>query len=492
MRIPIKKQNGIGDYMLKEYKVDFSNFIYQFIYQFVILGIPLIIAPYLTRTIKAEGLGVYTYSNSIAYYFVMLSMLGISTYGQRLIAQSSNDLYKLRISFWSLYFDHLIFSLFSLCVYYVYVFYFVIENKDIFYINSLFVISSMFDLTWVYYGLEEFKRIVLRNFCVKLFELLFIILLVRDVNDLLIYALIVAVFNCIGNVVMFPTIYKKINPIQFGLSEMKVHIKPLLLFSVSIFAVSLYTIFDKTLLGILSSKEDVAFYEYSNKLINLPKMLVAVIGTIFMPKACKLANEHSIESVKKLIKTSLYIASCISFGSIFGLIGIADMLVYIYYGAEFSPCAEVVIWLSPVIAIVGLGDVIRKLCMIPMHMDLKFNICIVINAIINLIINIILIPKIGIYGAIFGTLGAEIFGLSYQLICCKDFCEIGYFIVCSLPFFVFGLILLGWLNFLKEIFVVVCLKNLIIIVALGTIIYLFLVLIYHKFFRIYIRDNGDL
>lgn len=35
-----------------------NNFIYQFLYQFVILVIPLIVSPYLTRTLGSEPLGI--------------------------------------------------------------------------------------------------------------------------------------------------------------------------------------------------------------------------------------------------------------------------------------------------------------------------------------------------------------------------------------------------------------------------------------------------
>ena len=97
-----------------------KNFLLQFFYQFLILVIPLIMSPYLTRVIGSTGLGIYTYSNSIAYYFVILAMLGISRYGQRVIASSSEDEEKLRKSFWSLFVVHAIFSIISIAFYFIF------------------------------------------------------------------------------------------------------------------------------------------------------------------------------------------------------------------------------------------------------------------------------------------------------------------------------------------------------------------------------------
>ena len=94
-----------------------ANFIFQGLYQFIILCIPLIISPYLTRVIGSNGLGIYTYTNSIAYYFVLFANLGIAKYGQRIIAVNRDDLIRLRKTFWSLYIVHLAMSILVLFSY---------------------------------------------------------------------------------------------------------------------------------------------------------------------------------------------------------------------------------------------------------------------------------------------------------------------------------------------------------------------------------------
>ena len=77
-----------------------QNFYFQFLYQAIILIIPLLVSPYLTRHLGDTALGIYAYANSIAYYFVIFANLGISRHGQRIIANNVNDITKLRKSFW--------------------------------------------------------------------------------------------------------------------------------------------------------------------------------------------------------------------------------------------------------------------------------------------------------------------------------------------------------------------------------------------------------
>ena len=67
------------------------NLIYQMIYQFLNMILPLIISPYLARIIGAEGMGVYSYSYSVAYFFVIFSNLGINNLGNREIAKVRDD-----------------------------------------------------------------------------------------------------------------------------------------------------------------------------------------------------------------------------------------------------------------------------------------------------------------------------------------------------------------------------------------------------------------
>ena len=60
-----------------------ENFIYNVAYQILLVLLPLVTAPYISRTLGATAIGVYSYTNSIAYYFLMIAMLGISNHGNR-------------------------------------------------------------------------------------------------------------------------------------------------------------------------------------------------------------------------------------------------------------------------------------------------------------------------------------------------------------------------------------------------------------------------
>lgn len=429
-----------------------KNFVFQFLYQVIILVIPLIIAPYLTRTLGDTALGIYSYTYSIAYYFVIFAMLGISRHGQRIIAARRDDKPALRKTFWSLYFVHaavsvlviLAFIIFALCV--------GSEYQNIYLIQAVYVASALFDITWLFYGLENFRSVVVKNLIIKIAECICVFCLVKSSSDLWIYTLIMASSACLGQAVMLPQAIGYVKPVKFGWKDIKEHFKPLVVLFVAVIAATLYTVFDRTLLGLMSTKENVAYYEYSNKIINIPKAVIGVICTVMFPRSCACIAKGDIKNAQKYVDYSLHFTCFLGLGAIFGLLGISGLFAVLYYGESFAVCGNVIIALSPNIFIIELGNIVRTQYMIPNHMDKQLNICYIINAALNLVLSIALIPVLGIYGAVIGTIAAELCGIIFQLVLCRKFLPFKKVILTMIPYAVIGAVMFGIIYVLRLYF----------------------------------------
>ena len=415
-----------------------QNFAFQFIYQTLLLLIPLIISPFLTRVLGDKALGNYSYINSIAYYFIIFANLGISKHGQRIIAKNYDNEISIRKAFWSLLAVHLVVSLLVTLLYFSIVASIQVEYKTIYVIEGLYVASAVFDITWLFYGLENFKGVVIKNGIIKVVECVCIFAFLKKPDDLGIYALITSCSILIGQVVLIPAAIKKIKPIKITFRDAVCHIKPLLIFSISVIAVSLYTVFDKTLLGLMTTKENVAYYEFANRIISVPRTLIVIIGTVVFPRACKLAKSGDVDGQKKFFKASLFVVYFIGFASIFGLLSVSKQFSVIYYGESFAQSGFIMMATCALPLIVGLGDILRMQYLIPNGMDKEYIICIIINALINLALSCSLIPIIGVYGAVIGTTIAELFGLSFQMIVCKRFVSMKEILGPAIPFSIIG------------------------------------------------------
>lgn len=457
-----------------------KNFIFQLVYQVIVLGVPLVISPYLTRTLGKTSCGIYAYTYSIAYYFLIIANLGIQKYGIRLIAQSKNNEEELSKNFWSLYIVHLFFSVLSLVSYYIFTI-FMDENHDVYLAQGILVASAVFDITWLFYGLEKFKSVIFRNIIVKLLEVVCILIFVKKPSDLNIYTLIMSCSMILGNLLTFPYVIK-IKFIKLNRSILLRHIKPLFLLFLTVLATTIYNMLDKTLLGVFIDKDAVAIYEYSDKLVKVPLQLCVVLGTVIMPKVAILYKENKTEEIKKSIINSIYFIMFISTAFAFGIASISDTLIPIYYTEEFVDCIDVIKYLSIVIIIMSIGDVFRTQYLIPSGKDGLFLLSIVVSAILNVIFNFIFIPLLSVYGAVIGTIIAEFIGTLIQFIIVNRKMNILKDIMKSFGFIVIGIIMYFSVQLVGKM-ISNSYLSLVIQVLIGAIIYLVLSVIYLLIFR---------
>lgn len=454
-----------------------KNFIFQTFYQAVILLIPLCIAPYLTRTLGGDALGRYTYTYSVAYYFILFGMLGITRHGQREIASNRNNLISLRTSFWELFWLHIWVSSFMLVMYVVYVVLLCEADSKLAYIQAINVAAGIFDITWLFYGLEKFKIVSIRNAIIKILNMVAIFSFVKSEKDIYVYTGIMVISSLFGQLVMLPKVLKEIPPIHIKMSKMCKHLKPLLVLFVGTVAVTLYTMFDKTLLGIMRAKEEVAFYDYSDKIVNIPKTFLSIVSTILYPKACMYAADKNIKMQNENAKLSMRIVAIGCGAFCFGLFAVAREFSYLYYGKNFIECGGIIMAMVPLICIIHIGEIYRTQYM---YADKRDNIMVgivCVNSICNLIVSIILIPRIGVYGSVAGSWIAETVGLVITIIYVNKKITRTRLLIQFPPFILCGLIMYGVTVFIGNMINDIT-KRFLIKIIVGVCTYIISILVY--------------
>lgn len=463
-----------------------KNFLYQVLYNFITLALPLVVTPFLSRALLETALGEFTYSRSIASYFVVFSMMGIVKYGQRVISQSSDNNDELRKSFWSLFSIHVVFSLIGFFSYILFVSFFVRIEQPLFWAQAIYVASALFDVTWLFYGLENFKSVVSCNAIIKVIEAIIYIFLIKAPEDIMLYAVVNCFTFLISQIALFLNVVIIIKPIKVSYKECLTHFKPLIIFAIATVGITLYTVFDTTLLGLFSSKSNVAFYEYSNRIVRIPLTIATIIGTVLYPRACKLsAQKQDLEQIKYM-RVSIIIVSLVGSASFWGLLLVAEPLAGIYFGENFIKCGKYIVALSPLVYIIGLGDVIRTQYMIPNGMDKEYTIGILINAVANILISTAWIlnfnSELQVYGAIIGTLAAESIGTIYQLIMCRKKFRIKEIIKTTIFSFLIGAIMYVILRLVVAM-LTWSIVSLMFVVVTGAVIFVLLTILYLRGFE---------
>lgn len=382
------------------------NYIYNSAYQILNIFLPLLTAPYVARVLGAENVGTYSYTYSIANYFVIFAMLGIVNYGSRSCAKARDNKKTLSKIFFSIYAFQFFLGI-MLAVIYVVATLFWFDNPYFIYQIPL-VLSGFLDISWFFSGIEEFKLIVNRNIIVKLISAALVFLLVKDNSDLWIYILILSVSTMLGQLLLWAEIRKYVIFFRPKFCDIKPHIWPNLILFLPVIAVNLYKYMDKVMLGSMLMVEQAGFYEYAEKLTVLPLGLINSLGNVMLPRMSNLLVLRDEKEAERLTKNSMNFVIFLSSAMCFGLCGVANKLIPLLFGEEYTSSILILYCLAPSMMFVSWANVIRTQYLIPREKDKEYIISVFCGAGLNFIVNVVLIPSYGGVGAAVGTLAAEI------------------------------------------------------------------------------------
>lgn len=384
-----------------------KNFIYNLMLQIVTLFMPLITVPYVSRVLGKEGVGVYSYTYSIVQYFIILGTLGISMYGNREIAYVRDDKVKMSKTFWSITLLKVITTSIAL------LFYFLIFglNKQyglIYLIQSLNIIAAMLDISWLYMGLEDFKKTVTRNLAVKIICIICIFIFIKTYDDLYLYVLINAFMNLFGNLVMWMYIPKVVLKSKVTFEDIKCHIVPTLQLFVPQIAIQIYAVLDKTMLGVLANTGEVGLYEQSEKIVKLVLGLVTSLGVVMLPRMSNTFANGNRTKMNEYLNTSLQGVAYVSIPMAVGLAAVSNEFVPWFFGEDFNSVSYLMTILTPILFFIAMSNVLGTQYLLPSNRTREFTMSVTAGAIINVIFNFILIPKYKSIGSCISTVFAEL------------------------------------------------------------------------------------
>lgn len=384
-----------------------ANLLYQSVYQILIIVLPIVTAPYVSRVLGAENIGYYSYSFSVVNYFVLFAMLGINNYGNKHIAEVKHDKDKLNKAFTNLFILHCIVTMVTMVVYLLYA-QVTSDNRIYAIICFLYLVGAFFDINWLFFGLEEFKITVIRNTLFKLGTVCAVFIFVRNNTDTWKYILIMALGNVISQSIVW---YIRPRYVKFVKPEWKLiksHIKPLIILFIPVIAVSVYKIMDKIMIEKLSDTVQVGYYENAEKIINVPMGLITAVGVVMLPRAASLVSDKKDSVLKQSINVTTKYVMILAYALAFGLIAIGADFTPLFFGHEFIPSGLMIQGLAITIPFMAFANIIRTQYLIPKEYNRIYIASIVSGAIINFIVNFFLIQVLRANGAVIGTILAEI------------------------------------------------------------------------------------
>ena len=421
--------------LLRDYLHDLS-------FQLFAVIAPFVTAPYVSRVLGSEGIGIFSYTHSIALGFVLLASAGINLYGQRTIAYLRDitiDKSNVFFSVWLIKITHS-----SVCCL---VFYLLFcrggSYSIIFQVLLIEVLATAFDVSWFYRGMGNFKLPTLCSIIPRAIGIIFIFCFVLNTDDTVIYALCYVVPIMAGNLLLLIKIpsYVSIKHVQIKCGK---HIAPISALFLPQIVIELYTVLDKVMLGALAdSISEAGFYEQAQKLVKVWLRFTISLSGIMLTRVSYALSKGDKETSTDHWKLSFRFLGFIGFPMVFGLAGIAYWFVPLFFGAEFENAVPLAIIMSPIILIVGITNTIGHQYLLPMKKHKVFTGSVSCGAVVNLLLNLILIPLYGAIGACVATLCAELTVACVQIFFSKSELHFIYYLRSTVKYIVASVIMLA-------------------------------------------------
>ena len=371
---------------------------------------PLITFKYASEVLMADNLGKVNFSNSIISYFVLFADFGILTYAAREGAKYRDS----RIDFESFSSEIMTINLISVMLSYAMLVILILtwgkldSYKWILIVQSFIIVFTALGATWINTAYEDFKSLLYRSLFVQVVSLILLFVLVRKQDDYLEYALISVIAQSGGYLLNFFYLkkYRKFG-FSFSASILR-HLKPLLIIFCTSVAVTVYVNSDITMIGLFGTDKDVALYTVAVKIYTVIKAIFSAILLVEIPRLTSLYYNNDLHSFQKLaLDTLKYLTVLIIPVIILSYLLSQDLILFISTG-EYLDADLTFKVLCIAIAASLLATLLTNVLILPQGLEIGSLYATLVSAVLNVILNLFFIPTLGILGAAYTTVIAEI------------------------------------------------------------------------------------
>lgn len=388
----------------------FRNSLYNSIYKTISLLFPLIVSTYVSHRLKANGIGLIASAQNVVQYFVILASLGIPNYGIREIAKNNGDQNKRNMVFSELFILNLISSLVCIVVYYGLINFSNVSNGEIvlYSIVGLTLVLNIFNVDWVYQGIEEYRYIAIRSIVVKLLSIVLILLFIKSEENYKEYALISIIATAGNNIVN--VIYLKRSGIKFEKKGLNIqrHLKAVGILFFTAVSIELYTLLDTTMIKHFCLPENVGFYSNSMKIVKMLITAITAIGGVLLPRLSNYIQSNKIVECEGIIHKIMDLLCFMFFPCVFFLVFGADLIIPSLFGESFFPAILTLRISSFLILALGFSNLFGTQILLAFNGEKRLMQCTITGAIINIFLNLLLIPRYNQNGAAVASVISEL------------------------------------------------------------------------------------
>ncbi len=263
----------------------------------------ILLYPYLIRTLGSEAYGLYVFLLAIVAYFIDLIAFGFQLSGLKLISDNLNDNKQKSVILSGIISAKVYLAFFSVLIITPLIFFSKQLNEHRLLLSIIFaqIIAEIIFPQWYFRAIQQMKVVTLYQLSFRIASVPFILLFIKNPNDLIIYAIISTLSIILPAALLLYYLVKKEklhlkivclkNTIQFLRESFPVFI--------SIFMDTIKQESITLIIGLLFGMREVALFDLAKKIILLPRMMLSNINISIFPK---LRKSPTSENIRRIIR----------------------------------------------------------------------------------------------------------------------------------------------------------------------------------------------
>lgn len=379
--------------------------------------------PWVCRVLGDARLGLYTWCNTFVYYFLVLAKIGLPNLAIRECVKVRDNKEQLSSKVQGFFLLQSITTIlsFGLMCSFVFAIPSLFDAKSIIFLLAINFVSGAFSFEWVFIALEKQFYISVRSIIVLALSALLIIVLVKNPDDVYIYALITAGVTVITSIVNCFFVSKFVSFKKTMPYNLKQYTKPLITLCVLSFMLALYNQTDTFILGFINiNKSEVGSYSVGIKGIEIVIGVITSLSTVFIPRSTHYYNMEDKRFFRNLLRYSVNICTFIVIPAIITMCFLSKEICLLIAGEDgFINASSVLIILSAMMLTYSLGDIIYGQVLIPMKKEKYYLYSmlggVVLNVLLSLLFALTLFKSTPALGVAIATLVTDVIVLAFLL-----------------------------------------------------------------------------
>ena len=321
--------------------------------------VPLVILPYLTRVLGAEGFGLVGFATAFTVYFVLVVEWGFNLAATREVSVHRHDKAARSTVFWETLCARWMLTAASAAMIWLLTLWVprLHELSTLLWIGLLQILSATLSTAFYYQGIEKMRAMALINLGMRALSIPLIVLLVRHEDQVLLAFSIQAGCFLLASLVNFVLLMRS-GEIAWMWPGWGASWRALVSSS-SLFwsyvGTSLYTNSNVIILGFVATESVVGYFVAGFSLVRAVVGLSGPLAQAVFPRA-SLVLSQGAEDSDMFLKKMLRLQGLLGLALSIGLVTFVPWGVTLFYGPEFEETVRVVAWLSALPLLVCLAS----------------------------------------------------------------------------------------------------------------------------------------